>query len=209
MYQNFLGLSGSPIEWVDTYAVSNTPWDAEKEKDPNDTQPEYGHFRDYVKDLTPRATELKRSENPFREPYAKKGSRMIFNISTYHQTLLNEFTSLGGRLITREFENPSQFTSLAEPVIINATGLGSKTLFNDKQMRPVRGQLTFLVPQPELNYSFSNNDAYVIPRRDGVVVGANNNGIIDSYDLKVDPAQSYDAVAAIARSMTQSKSAKA
>lgn len=208
MYQNFLGLPGSPIEWVDTYAVSNTPWDAEKVKDPNDTQPEYGHFRDYVKDLTPRATDLKKSESPFREPYAKKGSRMIFNISAYHQTLLNEFTSLGGRLVTREFENPSQFTTLAEPVIINATGLGSKTLFNDKQMHPVRGQLTFLVPQPELNYSFSNNDAYVIPRRDGVVVGSNKNGIIDSYDLEVNPTQSYDAVAAIARSMTQSKIAK-
>ncbi|MBD5780943.1 FAD-dependent oxidoreductase [Pelagicoccus sp. NFK12] len=207
-YQSFLGLPGSPIEWVDSYAVSNTPWDAERPKDPNDTQPEYGHFRDYVKDLTPRFVDLDRSENPFREPYARKGSRMIFNISAYHQTLLREFTSLGGRIVTRDFQSPSQFQELPEPVIVNATGLGSQKLFGDKQMHPVRGQLTVLIPQPELNYSFSNNDAYVIPRRDGVVIGSSKNGIIDSTNLSVDPRQSFDAVAAIARSMTQSKIAK-
>ncbi|MBC2607191.1 FAD-dependent oxidoreductase [Pelagicoccus albus] len=208
MYQTFLGLPGSPIEWTDSYAVSNKPWDAEREKDPNDTQPEYGHFNDYVKDLTPQFVELKKSENPFSEPYAKKGSRMIFNISAYHQTLLNEFTSLGGRLYHREFTSPSQFSELPAPVIINATGLGSKTLFNDKQMRPVRGQLTVLVPQPELHYGFANEEAYVIPRRDGVVLGTISNGIIDSTDLNVNPQQSYDAVSAIAKSMTASKIAK-
>ncbi|MDQ8181292.1 FAD-dependent oxidoreductase [Pelagicoccus sp. SDUM812005] len=207
-YQTFLGLPGSPIEWVDSYAVSNTPWDAERPKVPNDTQPEYGHFRDHVQDLTPRFVDLDKSANPFREPYAKKGSRMIFNISAYHQTLLREFTSLGGRIESRDFQSPAQFKKLPEPVIVNATGLGSKTLFGDTQMHPVRGQLTVLIPQPELNYSFSNNDAYVIPRRDGVVIGSNQNGIIDSTDLDVDPEQSFDAVAAIARSMTQSKIAK-
>lgn len=208
LYQSFLGLPGSPIEWVDSYAVSNTPWDAERPRDPNDTQPEYGHFRDYVKDLTPRFVELAKSENPFREPYAKKGSRMIFNISAYHQTLLREFTSLGGRIVHKDFQSPSQFTAIDQPVIINATGLGSKTLFNDRQMHPVRGQLTVLIPQPELNYSFSNNDAYVIPRRDGVVIGSSKNGIIDSTNLNVDPEQSFNAVAAIAQSMTKSKIAK-
>ncbi|MDQ8184751.1 FAD-dependent oxidoreductase [Pelagicoccus sp. SDUM812002] len=209
LYQSFLGLPGSPIEWVDSYAVSNQPWDAERPKDPNDTQPEYGHFRDYVQDLTPRFVDLDKSQNPFREPYARKGSRMIFNISTYHQTLLREFTSLGGHLVHRDFQNPAQFAELAEPVVINATGLGSKTLFDDKQMHPVRGQLTVLIPQPELNYSFSNNDAYVIPRRDGVVIGSSKNGIIDSTNLEVDPEQSFNAVAAIAQSMTKSKIAKA
>lgn len=202
MYQHFLGLPGSPIEWVDTFAVSAKPWDvAQKEAEAKAVGPHFAHFKDYVKDLTPRSQDLEPKEHPFAEPYAKKGSRMIFNISAYVQTLMAEIAGLGGKLVIKEFHEPSDFTKLPEKTLVNATGLGSKTLFKDEQMEPVRGQLTFLVPDPTIRYQFSNNDAYVIPRRDGLVVGANQNGRYGSTDLSVDPQQSYHAVAAIARSM--------
>ncbi|MCH6255614.1 hypothetical protein MLD52_03585 [Puniceicoccaceae bacterium K14] len=68
-------------------------------------------------------------------------------------------------------------------------------------MVPVRDQLTFLMPQPEVNCQFSNNDAYAIPRRDGLVVGSTDNGRYGSTDLSVDLKQTYDAVASLAQSM--------
>lgn len=202
MYQHFLGLPGSPIEWVDTFAVSEKPWDVvQEERKANQKGPHFAHFKEYVKDLTPRSQDLSQRENPFAEPYAKKGSRMIFNISAYTQTLLGEIVALGGRLEVKDFHEPSELAKLPQKTLVNATGLGAKALFKDEEMEPVRGQLTFLLPDPSIRYQFSNNDAYVIPRRDGLVVGANQNGRYGSTDLSVDPQQSFDAVAAIARSM--------
>ncbi|MDQ8204040.1 FAD-dependent oxidoreductase [Pelagicoccus sp. SDUM812003] len=202
MYQTYLGLPGNPIEWVDTYAVSDKPWDVLKEEqEANHEGPRFGHFKDYVRDLTPRSRDLEASEHPFAEPYVKKGSRMIFNISAYTATLLGEIRALGGTLVTREFHEVSELASLSEKTLINATGLGAKTLFKDDKMVSVRGQLTFLIPDPSIQYQFSNPDAYVIPRRDGLVVGSSDNGRYGSTDTAVDAKQSYDAVEALARSM--------
>jgi D-amino-acid oxidase len=51
-------------------------------------------------------------------------------------------------------------------VIVNCTGLGSRTLFGDDTMFPVKGQLTVLIPQPEVTYS-----CRAMPRRDGIALG--------------------------------------
>lgn len=204
MYQNCLGIPGDPIEWVDKYAVSDRPWDEVKaEREAKQEAPHFGHFSDYVKDLTPGMRDLDSRENPFREQYAKKGAGMIFNVSTYAHYLQSEILSLGGKIVTKEFHEPSDFAALPEKTVLNCTGLGAKALFKDKEMEPVRGQLTFLIPAVgTARYQFSNNDAYIIPRRDGLVVGANENGRYGSSDLAVDPAQSFDAVASLARSLS-------
>jgi hypothetical protein len=60
---------------------------------------------------------------------------------------------------------------------VNCTGLGSKSLFNDDELVPIKGQLTICVPQPEVNYRTSgrvgNSTAYALinPRSDGMVIG--------------------------------------
>ena len=67
--------------------------------------------------------------------------------------------------------------TLSESIIVNCTGLGSKTLFNDNELIPVKGQLTVCVPQPEVNYRASgrvaNGETYALinPRSDGIVIG--------------------------------------
>lgn len=201
MYQNYLGLPGAPIEWVDTYATSNKPWEDVRKENEAKPGPKFAHLNDYVKDLTPQSVELTNKQNPFAEPFAVKGSRMIYNIAAYTQTLMAEFTSLGGKIEVREFFTTDDFSKVPEKTLINATGLGAKTLLGDDKMVPVRGQLSFLMPQPEIRYQFSNNDAYVIPRRDGLVVALNENGRYDSTDLEVDAKQTYDAISSIAHSM--------
>jgi D-amino-acid oxidase len=61
--------------------------------------------------------------------------------------------------------------------MINCTGLGSKTIFNDDELVPIRGQLTVCVPQPEVTYRASGRlpgstvNATINPRSDGLVIG--------------------------------------
>lgn len=61
--------------------------------------------------------------------------------------------------------------ALPERLVFNCTGLGAKALFNDAEMTPIRGQLTFLVPQPEVTYATSYENTYMFSRRDGVLLG--------------------------------------
>jgi glycine/D-amino acid oxidase-like deaminating enzyme len=55
--------------------------------------------------------------------------------------------------------------------------LGSKTLFNDDELVPIRGQLTVCIPQPEVHYRASGRlpnstiNASINPRSDGLVIG--------------------------------------
>jgi glycine/D-amino acid oxidase-like deaminating enzyme len=73
--------------------------------------------------------------------------------------------------------------SLAEPLIVNCTGLGAKALFGDPELVPVKGQLTVLVPQPEVTYTVGG----MMPRSDGIIL---NGGMQqrDAWTLDVDEA---------------------
>ncbi|MDP0500447.1 MAG: FAD-dependent oxidoreductase [Verrucomicrobiota bacterium JB022] len=200
-YQNLLGLPGHPVEWVDTLAVFNRPPGEAREGDARADTHEFAHYYDRVRDLTPMGVELAPGDHPFSEKYAIQGTTMIYNIPAYAQYLLGEFTSLGGRIVVKEFHSPEEMKGLEEQMILNCTGLGAQTLFDDREMVPVRGQLSFLIPQEEVRYNFSNETAYTIARRDGIIIGDMDNGRYDSTDLSVDPAQSDNSVDAIAASM--------
>jgi hypothetical protein len=51
----------------------------------------------------------------------------------------------------------------------------------DESIVPVRGQLGHLVPQHEVNYLLSYKNAYMTPRRDGLLV-QNNKTDMDGYN---------------------------
>lgn len=66
--------------------------------------------------------------------------------------------------------------SLTESIIVNCTDLGSKTLFSDNELVPIRGQLTVCVTQPEVNRTggrLPNSAVAASINRvsDGIVVG--------------------------------------
>ena len=72
----------------------------------------------------------------------------------------------------RDFPDARALLTLRENLIFNCTGLGARTLFNDEELIPVRGQLTFLLPQPEIDYmTVGPGDIYMFPRRDGILLG--------------------------------------
>lgn len=122
-------------------------------------------------------------EHPFPTPYASRRPRLRIEPSIYLDALVRDFHLFGGRIVLRKFDTPRDLMTLDEPVIVNCTALGSRELFGDEELMPVKGQLTFLVPQPELNYGFGGSidgpygrvRASTNPRRDGIALSGAGN----------------------------------
>ncbi len=90
--------------------------------------------------------------------------------------LVQDFLMSGGQIVIRKFDSPRDLAALSEAVVVNCTGLGSFSLFDDKELVPIKGQLTHVVPQPEVNYRVSTRlpdggNIGINPRSDGLVVG--------------------------------------
>jgi D-amino-acid oxidase len=91
--------------------------------------------------------------------------------SIYLDALLRDFLLFGGRIVIRRFDAPRDLMALSEPVIVNCTGLGSRALFNDQELMPVKGQLSVLIPQSEVDYRISGGGVSTMPRSDGIALG--------------------------------------
>jgi D-amino-acid oxidase len=70
----------------------------------------------------------------------------------------------------KTFTNVASVLGLQENVIVNCTGLGSKDIWTDPKLIPIKGHLALLKPQPALTYLFSRS-GYLFPRADAVVIG--------------------------------------
>ncbi len=77
----------------------------------------------------------------------------------------------GGRVEVRRFAGRGEMAALPERLLFNCTGLGSRDLFGDEELVPVRGQLAVLLPQPEIHYAFTGDAGYMFPRPDGILLG--------------------------------------
>ncbi len=136
---------------------------------------------------------LQPGEHPFPTRFAVERQEMRIEPSIYLDALMNDFLLWGGKVVIRRFETPNDVSALTENVIVNCTGLGSKALFNDPELMPLKGQLTVLMPQSEITYSTSGGarapvtpDAgfvHMMPRRDGIVLGGTS--IRDDWSLEV------------------------
>jgi glycine/D-amino acid oxidase-like deaminating enzyme len=49
--------------------------------------------------------------------------------------------------------------------------MGAKDIFGDEELTPVRGQVTYLKPQPNVDYALSHDQLYMLPRTDGILLG--------------------------------------
>jgi glycine/D-amino acid oxidase-like deaminating enzyme len=73
--------------------------------------------------------------------------------------------------------------SLRENLIFNCTGLGARTLFNDAELMPIKGQLVFLLPQPEVDYCTAGPGGnYMFPRHDGILLGGSHERGVETTD---------------------------
>lgn len=125
-----------------------------------------------IADLIPELHDLEPGENPFPFPYVRQYDTMFIFPSQYLETMLREFRIAGGSIVIQEMHEVREILALPQSVILNCTGLGAKPLFNDAELTPIKGQLTILVPQPEIDYATEPPDGlYMFPRPDGILLG--------------------------------------
>lgn len=122
-------------------------------------------------ELFPDAREIGPGDHPFNARFAAIVSTMFIEPDVYLSALVDEFRTRGGRIVIREFDDIGEILSLNEPVIMNCTGLGSRDLFGDTDLVPVKGQLSILDPQPEVDYLLLWPGLYMFPRSDGILLG--------------------------------------
>jgi hypothetical protein len=205
-YQSLLGLPGNPIEWIDGYSLSDAPFGKFHGEVPD--EPEYGDFAERVRDLTPRPVELAPGTHPFPEPFVRRYSTIMFNISSYANMLMAEFLAAGGKIEVREFQHADELQKLPEHTLVNATGYGARALFNDESVIPVRGQTARLIPQSEVTYGLRMKDISVVPRSDGIMVQViGDTGNFNNSDTTPHRETSEAAVQELADLMAHMRSA--
>ena len=169
-YESYLGMAGNPIEWTDRYMLSDDePEQAQASRREAEELP-FARYQDRVRDLTPRAHDLAPGTHPFPTKYARRTTSLTFNVAAYSRQLVNDFLVEGGKLEHVEFHEPSELSSLPQKVIINATGYGARALWKDESIVPVRGQIAWLIPQPDAHYGVMYKNLFILARRDGIVV---------------------------------------
>jgi hypothetical protein len=170
-YQSLLGLPGDPVEFIDTYAVSDTAGDQKVPvSSPADNRPPFAELqRELIGDLVPRSEAYPPGSHPFGTRDLQRDTMMMFNLTAYARMLLSDFIANGGKIEIAEFHTPADFSSLRQATLINATGYGARALFDDQSVIPVRGQLARMIPQTDIHYGLFYKDVGFIPRRDGLV----------------------------------------
>lgn len=160
-FQSFVG-DRYGVRWIEFFLIGDEP------------QEQPWNFA-ITPELYP-LTAIAPADNPFPRRYAGRFPTMFIETNVYLPQLLDDFLLRGGKLRVRDFADRSELAGLAAPLIVNCTGLGAKALFDDAELTPVKGQLTLLLPQPQLSYAYLDGalDLYMFPRRDAVVLGGSH-----------------------------------
>ena len=206
-HRDYLGLPGDPVEWTDFYSVSGDG--APEESAPAPKQElEFAGYRDRIADLLPNVRRLPAEAAPFRAAAVYRSENMIFNISDYGHTLLDDFFIAGGQFEHADFQAPAQIAGLRQRVVIDCTGYGARALWGDETITPVRGQIARLIPQPGVHYGLAWRHVYVVPRRDGIVVQAVEGGDMKGFgdaNEAADRAEADRAVTTLAELFTPAR----
>jgi glycine/D-amino acid oxidase-like deaminating enzyme len=206
-YQSYLGLPGTPVEFIDSYYVSDDPASRRRESQA-DSRPAFAELqRELIGDLIPHSVDFDPGSHSLGRRYLRRNSQMMFNLSSYTRMLLADFAANGGKIEIAEFHAPDDLARLREKTLINATGYGARALFGDESITPVRGQLTRVIPQPEIDYGLFYKGVSFVPRRDGLVfqaVGDNDYYGFDDATVVPDLAEADHAVNTIAALFAES-----
>jgi glycine/D-amino acid oxidase-like deaminating enzyme len=161
------------ISWVRNYVVSPQPLRNSLILGPDSP----------LRDLYPEYADLPENATPF-DRYSRRFTSMLIEPPVYLPAMMQDVYAAGGRVVVRKFDSTNDVAQLPESLIVNCTGLGAGKLFGDKSIYPVKGQLTFLLPQREVDYNLLGGGGYMFPRRDGILLGGTFERNV--WDLTVD-----------------------
>jgi glycine/D-amino acid oxidase-like deaminating enzyme len=129
---------------------------------------------------------LRPAEHPFPLDSVLRYDTMYVEVGRYLRQMVRDFRIAGGTIEVRRFATPADIQALPEKLVFNCTGLGSRELFGDRELQPVRGQLAILEPQPEVRYAYTGSSGYMFPRADGILLGGTFEA--DQWDPTPQPA---------------------
>jgi D-amino-acid oxidase len=173
-YQTMVG-SRYGVRWTSTFRLDHTAF------------PKTGDSsrEGLVGSLLPEFRDLGPGQHPFAGyEFARAFDTLLIEPAIYLPALMQDFLIAGGRFRIREFHDVAEISQLPEKLVFNCTGLGAKALLNDQELTPVKGQLTFLLPQPEIEYSVVFGNLYMFSRHDGILLGGTHDE--GNWSLDVD-----------------------
>jgi len=146
------------------------------------------NFNDRHADMYPQLMDLPRSRHPFAAEYVRHYDTMLIEPAIYLPAMMDDFYTAGGKIEVVDFVDRNHVLSLQEPVIMNCSGLGARSLFDDQNLFPIKGQLTFILPQEEVDYMLiGNGGLYMFPRHDGILLGGTFER--NEWSLQPDPVE--------------------
>jgi hypothetical protein len=155
------------VRWLPTYVESDSP----EEK--------------LIATFPPINRMLRRAEHPFPVDSMRRYDTMYVETGRYLRQMMRDIQIAGGKIEVRQFATPADIAALPEPLVFNCTGLGSRNLFGDQELQPIRGQLAILEPQPEVRYAALGSFGYMFPRADGILLGGTFE--YDTWDVTPQP----------------------
>ncbi len=188
-YHAFQRMTGAHygIKWLDSYTLLD---EAGGEAGTPDVETQV-----YTKVVRERLQVLGPGEHPFAVEQVRRGRDLVIEPMTYLRALLEDVRAAGGVLQIRRFDALGDVAALAERTVFNCTGLGSRGLLGDTDLRPARGQLCVLPPQPEVDYTVYHGPFYyMVPREDGIILGGTSE--LDNYSTTADEQADVRIIAA-------------
>lgn len=158
-HRHFQDLVGSHygVHWIESFGCSEKPSES--------------YLQDPLADLYPDREDLAPRSHPFPYPHVQRYTTLFIETPVYLEAVLRDFMIMGGKLVVRGFANLAECETLPESVVVNCTGLGARELVGDTELVPIKGQLSVLLPQPEIDYLTTAGMLYMFPRRDGIILG--------------------------------------
>jgi glycine/D-amino acid oxidase-like deaminating enzyme len=166
-YWHDLAGTGYGVHWRYSYSLRDEP----RSRRPSDAEG--------PRELDPlgvgEVVELEPGSHPFGDRYAVRRVGLAFDMPVYLDAMLRDFLLWGGRLEIRDFEDAEQILRLSDRVVVNCTGAGAARLWGDRGIEPLKGQLTLLVPQPEVDFVLGGGGFSMVPRSDFLLLGGPGN----------------------------------
>src|SRR5207249_2991693 len=117
-FQQFAGDDYS-VRWMPSYVITDEPIGDTAMLGPKGPFPE----------VFPELRDLQPSEHRFPSRYVRQFTAMLIEPHPYMRALLRDFRLAGGRVGLQEFHDLGEIAILPQPVVVNCTGLGARTLF--------------------------------------------------------------------------------
>jgi glycine/D-amino acid oxidase-like deaminating enzyme len=178
-FNRFIRFANDPkygVYWIRQYSFSETPI--------NTDRPYVGGDALYP------GLVRNRPGGPFGFAYYDAFYTLMIDPDIYLRALVNDFLAAGGKMREKTFESEADLENLAETNIVNCMGLGSGKVFGDESIIPARGQLSFLLPQSNIEYGYAGSTPehgllYSFPRKTGILLG----GSVNKGDWSLEPQQ--------------------